>query len=207
MRGSKLSALRGRLALVGRRSRNEGGFGSRNEGGFGLIELLIAMTVLNIGILAVFAGFSSGYTALRRSNSVANASAIADAQMERFRAVKFAGICLSTTSTDTVYVAGKPEGTAVTTCVTTDPALVALRDPVTGPDNTSYRIDTYLVWRCYRGTLNMSTPFSASAPGCVTSGVSMAKAVKLVRITVREHSTPATVYVTQESTFDASTGL
>ena len=198
MRGTRLSAARLRQAAVGRRS--------CDEGGFGLVELLIAMTVLNVGILTVFAGFSSGYTALRHSNSIANASALADAQMERFRAVKFAGICLSTTSTNTAYVAGNPGGTAVPTCATTDPALVALRDPVTGPDSTAYRIDTYLVWRCYRGTLSTSTPYSTAAPGCVTSGVSMASAVKLVRITVREHSTPATVYISQESTFDASTG-
>ena len=199
MKGNKLAALRLRLASAGRRT--------CSEGGFGLIELMIAMVVLNIGILTVFAGFSSGYTTLRRSNSIANAAALADAQMERFRGVKFAGICLSTTSTNALYVAGQPEGTAVPTCVTTDPALVALRAPVTGPDSTSYRIDTYLVWRCYRGTLSTSNPYSVSAPGCVTSGVAMASAVKLVRITVREHSAPAIVYVTQESTFDASTGL
>ena len=179
----------------------------RDERGLGLVELMIAMTVLNIGILAVFGGISSGYTALRRSNSVASASALADAQMERFRAVKFTGICISTASTNTAYVTGAPEGTAVPTCVTSDPALVALRDPVTGPDNTSYRVDTYLVWRCYRGTLTFSNPFSTSAPGCVTSGVSMASPVKLVRITVRDKPNTDTVFVTQESAFDASTGL
>ena len=31
----------------------------RDEGGFGLIELLIAMTVMSIGIFALVAGFSS----------------------------------------------------------------------------------------------------------------------------------------------------
>jgi Tfp pilus assembly protein PilV len=192
------SGLRRRLAAARHRS--------RDEHGFGLIELVIAMTVLNVGILAVFAGFSSGYTALRHSNSIANASVLADAQMERFRAVKFEGICVSTASTDTRYVAGGPEGTAVPTCVTADPALVALRDPVTGPDNRSYRLDTYLVWRCYRGTLTTSNPYSTATPGCITAGVSMASPVKLVRVTVRDHASPNPVYLTQESTFDASTG-
>ena len=32
----------------------------RDEAGFGLVELLIAMTIMSIGIFAVVAGFSSG---------------------------------------------------------------------------------------------------------------------------------------------------
>ena len=39
-----------------------------SEGGFGLIELLIAMTVLAIGISAIVAGLSSGMVALNRAS-------------------------------------------------------------------------------------------------------------------------------------------
>lgn len=39
----------------------------RQEAGFGLLELLMAMTILNIGILAVVGAFNSGAVALRRA--------------------------------------------------------------------------------------------------------------------------------------------
>ena len=40
----------------------------RSEQGFGLIELLMAMVMLNIGILAVVAAFNSGIFALNRAS-------------------------------------------------------------------------------------------------------------------------------------------
>ena len=51
----------------------------------GLIELLVAMTVLAIGILALVAGFSSGFTALDRASKTSTAGTLADQQMEEFR--------------------------------------------------------------------------------------------------------------------------
>jgi len=44
----------------------------RQEAGFGLIELLMAMTILNVGILATVAAFNSGIVTLRRSGLVAD---------------------------------------------------------------------------------------------------------------------------------------
>ena len=39
----------------------------RRDGGFGLVELLIAMAMLNIGLLAVVAAFSSGIVSINRA--------------------------------------------------------------------------------------------------------------------------------------------
>src|ERR687895_2789905 len=66
----------------------------RSEGGFGLVELLIAMLMLNIGLLAVVAAFSSGIVSLNRASRVTTASVIADQQMELYRAVTHGQICL-----------------------------------------------------------------------------------------------------------------
>ncbi len=56
----------------------------RNEGGFGLIELLIAMTVMSIGIFALVAGFSSSATTRSTGRArPSTAGALADKQMER----------------------------------------------------------------------------------------------------------------------------
>ena len=176
------------------------------EEGFGLIELLIAMTVLNIGILAVFTGLSSGFAALNRASATSSGAALADAQMEKFRALTFPAICLNNATTDAVRTAGSPAGTAVATCATADPALVALRTPVTGPDNAQYRVDTYVVWDCAMGTLSTASPYSTSAPGCETESVEQAAAIKLVRITVRDTVTTSKVYATEDSAFDETTG-
>src|SRR5438874_5428911 len=66
----------------------------RNEKGFGLLELLMAMTMLSIGILALVAAFNSGTIALERAGRNATAAALADAQMERYRALTYGAIQL-----------------------------------------------------------------------------------------------------------------
>jgi Tfp pilus assembly protein PilV len=53
----------------------------RSEEGFGLIEVLIAIVMLNVGILALVAAFQSGAVALRRASHISTASTLADAQM------------------------------------------------------------------------------------------------------------------------------
>lgn len=179
----------------------------RRAEGFGLVELLIAMTVLSVAILAVVAGFSSGYVAINRATRVSSASALADAQMERFRALTYTWICLSSASTESTYTASAPTGTAVPTCSTTDGALVPIQDPKAGPDGRSYRIDTYAVWNCpVGGTLSTSTPDTTTAPACRTGGTFVSSPVKLVRIVVRDHTTTSKVFAREESTFDPRTG-
>src|SRR6266550_3401148 len=69
----------------------------RDEAGFGLIELLMAMTMLNIGILALVATFSSGSIALKRASTLSNAATLADTQMELFRGLKYSSIVQDTT--------------------------------------------------------------------------------------------------------------
>ena len=70
----------------------------RSEAGFGLIELLMAMVMLNIGILAIVAAFNSGMFALKRASKISTASAIADSQMELYRAITYSAIALDATA-------------------------------------------------------------------------------------------------------------
>jgi prepilin-type N-terminal cleavage/methylation domain-containing protein len=65
-----------------------------SEAGFGMIELLIAMSIMSIGILAVFALFQTGMVTIRRASTISTAAALADSEMEKFRAVKYAVIGL-----------------------------------------------------------------------------------------------------------------
>jgi Tfp pilus assembly protein PilV len=68
---------------------------ARKEDGFGLIELLIAMTVLNIGILAIVAAFNSGAVSLGRASMIANATTLADKKMEIYRGLRNCAIYLT----------------------------------------------------------------------------------------------------------------
>src|ERR1044071_7873114 len=97
----------------------------RSEEGFGLIELLMAIVLLNVGILAIVAGFQSGAVSLRRASHISTASALADQQMEGYRALVYAQIGFDSTqmsSLDNTYrcdsVLGASCPNTVTTCST-----------------------------------------------------------------------------------------
>jgi prepilin-type N-terminal cleavage/methylation domain-containing protein len=58
-----------------------------DQDGFGLIELLIAMVILNVGLLAIIASFQAGIISLSRASRVTTAAVLADQQMELYRAI------------------------------------------------------------------------------------------------------------------------
>src|SRR5947207_13397028 len=70
---------------------------ARDESGFGLLELLMAMVMLNVGILAIVAAFSSGNAALARASHVSTATALADKQLESYRGLIYDNIVFTTT--------------------------------------------------------------------------------------------------------------
>ena len=72
---------------------------ARDERGFGMIELLAAITVMLVGVLAVYGLFSAGLVQLRRASTKTTAAALADAQMEKFRAVKYDTLGIDATMT------------------------------------------------------------------------------------------------------------
>jgi type II secretory pathway pseudopilin PulG len=159
----------------------------RREGGFGLVELLMAMTMLNIGLLAVVAAFSSGIVSLNRASRVTTAAVLADGQMELYRALKYDAIRLESSSipivapytTDTAYNASQVTGS----CPGTPDECNASRE-ATGADRKAYRIDTYIV--------------SVSPTG--------GRPVKKVTVVVRDSNNLTLTYARQVSTFDVSTG-
>ena len=164
---------------------------AREENGFGLIELLIAMTMLNIGILAIVAAFNSGIVTIRRASQDSTAASIADAQLELYRSLTYDAIRLASTSiptsgsyvTDTAYSASQVVTPACTG--TPLPNECNASRPVTGPDRHQYRIDTYIV---------LDTPTAQSRP------------LKRVTVVVRDGLPPGRALVRQATTFDCSTG-
>ena len=123
---------------------------ARDESGFALIEMLIAIVVINIGLLAILLALTSGVTTLRRSAETSTASAVADRQLERYRAQAFASIYLDTTAlaaTDSTYQSDAAySASQVNQACGTLTAVCTPTQTVTGPDGRSYRVDTYIVW-------------------------------------------------------------
>ena len=147
----------------------------RSQQGFALIEMLAAIVMINIGLLAILLALTSGMTTLRRSAETSTAAAVADIQLERYRALAFASIYLDTTSlaaTDSTYQADAAYS-ASQVSQTCSPLAAACTpsQTVTGPDGRSYRVDTYIVW---------VTP-TGGAP------------VKQVTVVVRKPGAPATL--------------
>lgn len=171
----------------------------RTEDGFGMIELLIAIVMLNVGILAIVAAFNSSVLGMRRATQTATAVTLAEKQMELYRGLLYANIVLDTTSTN---LAATPS----TNTYATDQALDGIAPHGSPPQLTtaiactaspigcqptqtfvsagvSYRIDTYIV---------NYTPASG-------------RLLKLVTVVVRDTTSLKTL-ARLTSTFDAATG-
>jgi type II secretory pathway pseudopilin PulG len=123
-----------------------------SEAGFGLVELLIAMVILQIALLAIVGAFGAGSVALGRASRANTAQALANQQMELYRSMTYDPIGLDTAGAPTtgVYVADTSVCTASQTPVCGN----------TGPRNNA---DTSS-WSCTAtsGTTSVSFYFSAN---------------------------------------------
>lgn len=160
----------------------------RSESGFGLLELLMAMVVVNIALLALVAAFAIGSDSLRRAGGVATAASLADKQLELYRALSYGSIALDSAAVgaaDATYRgdAAWSASEVTTTCSTPLPAQCAPTQTVTGADGASYRVDTY-----------------------VTTTATGGRTLKRVTVVVRDGTRPATELTRQASIFDAALG-
>jgi Tfp pilus assembly protein PilV len=184
----------------------------RNETGQGLLELLIALTLLTVGVGALLTLVAAGFVSLQRSGESGTALTLAEAQLELYRGVSYPYIRLShngfaSISAGSPYMTANasdssiPPGTSSSqvldttsgnqACTAADTALCAPLQTVTGPDRRRYEIDTYIT-QCP----------SASITSCPGSG----DPVKQVFVVVRDAIKSGTPIVAREaSTFSSST--
>jgi Tfp pilus assembly protein PilV len=169
----------------------------KDEEGQTLVELLIAMMVLTVGILALIAAYSSGYVSLNRATRVSSATLVADSQMEHFQALQYSAIQLNTgcgtsCTEDSTFTGDSAYNSAaqVTGCATTATTCLPTQT-VTGPDGRSYRLDTYIEYACVSGTLSTSPS--------VSCGSGNPQPVKRVTLVVRSSTLPTPVR--EQSTF------
>jgi type II secretory pathway pseudopilin PulG len=186
----------------------------KNESGFGLIELLIAMTILQIALLATVSVFSSGAVAMGRASRIGVASGLADRAMEQYRAFIYGSIGLNTGgTTNATYLGdaacpghgGSPPcgNVSVSGCTaspqspsgigTNAPNPCSMVQSVVAPDGHSYTLETYIT------AYTAPTPTGGGAP----------RAGKLVTVVVLDPVTKygsSRVLARESSSFDCSTG-
>src|SRR3954466_8960568 len=106
----------------------------RDESGFGLIELLIAMVVLQVALLALVGAFGAGSFALGRASKINTAAVLADQQMELYRSMPYDAIGLDTAAAPTsgTYVAD------TTLCPTGQNPVCGNSGPVNNTNNSSW---------------------------------------------------------------------
>ena len=192
-----------------------------DEAGFGLVELLIAMVVLQVALLALVGAFSASSVALGRASHVSTATELANQQMELYRAMPYDAIGLDTAGAPTTgpYVAD------TSVCPTG-------QSPVCGntPPRNNVQPST-ATWDCTAasGSTSVATYYSAnginpciahraiSASGSPdghayavdtyvlwTASTSTIRASKRVSVVVRDGSS-ATQLAREVTTFDCST--
>ena len=181
--------------------------------GFGVIELLVAITIISIAILGLATALSNSQTSLTGTGQVATATALANQQMEGYRALPYASISLDTNygatldttyKTDAAYTStnniSNPSATdcqaaganglclCSTTCPTTqNPQATPIQQTITAPDNHQYRIDSYIFTQ---------TPTAAGLTG---------RPLKTITIVIRDSKTPTHTYARLQTTLDQAT--
>lgn len=163
-----------------------------NGDGFGLVELLIALMVLNVAIFATIAAFNAGIFTLRRASRTSTAASLAEARLELYRALSYGSIVLTSSPLDAKYTSDPQAAgdlTPVPSCPGGVPAEACepIQLNVKGADGNDYRVDTYV-----RERVETTSPF----PG---------RAVKIVAVVVRDAQTLDSI-ARMESTFDQGTG-
>jgi type II secretory pathway pseudopilin PulG len=128
-----------------------------SESGMGLVELVVAMFVLTVALLALAAGYDAAAISVHNASKKTIAAKLASAQIELYQALKFSNIGLDQTTLadvqrgagyDANYVTDEaglsPSGTdhTISGCGTA-PQCLPIQD-VTGPENHPYRLETFV---------------------------------------------------------------
>jgi Tfp pilus assembly protein PilV len=133
-----------------------------HEQGQGMIEMILAMVVLTIALLALLASYDEAFFSLHSSARKTAAASLAESQLELYSAVyssqaSFSSIGLSSSlvttakASDAFYSTDEsslsPSGTtevSSASCTTTVAQCMPVQASVTGTDGKNYRVETFV---------------------------------------------------------------
>jgi competence protein ComGC len=131
----------------------------RSESGLGLVELVVAMFVLSVALLALAAGYDTAAISLHNADKKTVAAKLAASQVELYQSLKVSAIGLDQTTLTNVQTSGSgsydatyvndeaglsPSGTDHTILACGASAQCLPIQDVTGPENHPYRIETFV---------------------------------------------------------------
>lgn len=127
-----------------------------DEGGFGIVELVVAVVMITVALLALMAAYDQAFFSLHNSARKTAAATLAETQLELYDALPYASVGLSSSllttakSSDPYYstdeAALSPTGTDYTnsTCDTSSPQCLPVQTSVKGSDGLYYRVETFV---------------------------------------------------------------
>jgi Tfp pilus assembly protein PilE len=133
----------------------------KDESGFSIVELVVAIMVITIALLAIAAAFETGVISIRAAAGRTVAAKLANAQVERYAALGFTSIGLDATTYTSTKTSGNQSyssayvsdeaalnavasGTAVTISGCGSAAQCLPVQTVTGTDQKSYKLETFI---------------------------------------------------------------
>lgn len=127
---------------------------ARSEAGFLTIELMVAIVLITVALLALMAAYDGAFTSLHSSAQTSSAGLIAENQLELYATLPYNSIGLdsatltSTKSTDPNYSTDEAalpgSGTDVTITSCGSSAQCSPVQTLTGTDHHSYKIETFI---------------------------------------------------------------
>jgi prepilin-type N-terminal cleavage/methylation domain-containing protein len=164
---------------------------ARDERGFGMIELVAAMSILVIGLLAVFTMFQSGIIAIQRAGWQTTAAVLADTQMEQFRAIKYESIGLSSSAVDaadavykgdTAYIAASTATTTLAGSMTASTTTMTVASAAGFPTSNGFRVKVnYEIVRVTAGAGTTTWTVTRAVDGTVSTAQPSASNVSVVQ--------------------------
>lgn len=125
-----------------------------DEGGQGIMELVIAIAIINVAILAMFAMFQAGALSVLRASRTSNGAVVAEKQAELYRAMLYKDIQLNdglvtSAASDPLHTSASEWVSSATqtqssSCTNSLAECQPIQASVTGADGRAYRVDTYV---------------------------------------------------------------
>jgi Tfp pilus assembly protein PilV len=159
----------------------------RNEEGFLLIELIAAVVILSVALLALLGAYDEAWFSLRSGAKDSSAGMIANNQLELYASLQYSSIGLdattltSTKASDTTYASDEAAlpgtGTDATISGCGGSAQCLPVQTVTGADGKSYRLETFIrtipnpaasAWKEKVVTVIVRDPSKTGSPKVVT---------------------------------------